>query len=246
MTSTRVFVIALALAVSVVWTGCETKKDRGTNTGSSSRSPGMATMKNIPKDQLWRVQVEDFQCLANAVHWEGKNVPHPEQVAKGLSAKFENYLLNSGAFIILGSNVSGDKAMAKDKIVESTDDFHDQETAPEFGKMQAAQYVMRGQVISFDQTGGGAIAGGNEHFVVGVGATTYKVTLSCRVFEIATNRLVFAAEGYGEIEDTQLIAGGGDQNFFVGGEFASNTPVGEAVDKAVDALVCDIVDRAYR
>lgn len=248
MRSKSLFVVALAVAVAFAWTGCEPggKKRGRSNSGSTNTSPGMAKLRNIPADQLWRVQVEDFECLASAVHWEGKNMPSPEQVARGLSAKFENYLLNSGGFIILASETSGDHQTSKHKMVEQSDDFHNQDTTAAPGQMEGAQYVMRGQVLAFNQLGGGAVAGGNKHFVVGVGSTTYEVRLSCRVFEIATGRLVFSSEGIGEIRDDALIAGGGDQNFFVGGAFADNTPVQEAVDAAVEALVEDIVERAYR
>ncbi len=242
-----VFIIGMAVG-AFVWTGCEPyEKKRGrTNQGSSNTSPGMTKVRNMPKDQLYRIQIEDFICNAQNINMPGKNSQTVAQIARGLTDKFENYIVNSGCFQVVASRTTGDRDAAIREVDETSSDYYDQDTAVEFGKQRGAQLQMRGMLVALNIIGGGDIAGGNEHFLVGVSSTTYEVRLSCKVFDNATGVIAFAGEGIGEIDDNSLIAGGGDQNWFVGGKIADNTPLQEAVDAAVDALVVDLVEKAYR
>lgn len=237
----------IAAYCTLVWTGCESSQPKGrTNSGPSNTSPGITKARNMPEDKKYRIAIEDFEVQMQNVQLPNAGGQDASQIARALTNKFENYVLNSDCFIVTGSNTSGDRNYSKSEIAEGSSDYYNQDTAAEFGKMEAPQFIMRGALVSMHVQDQGAIGGGNKHFAVGVGGTRYEVRVSCRVFDVAKNRIVFSSEGVGEKDDTTLIAGGGDQNFFVGGVIAENTPMQEVVDAAVGALVEDIVDRLYR
>jgi curli biogenesis system outer membrane secretion channel CsgG len=199
-----------------------------------------------------RVAVIDFEY--GTVHSDvaaifGSDV----DVGKGICDLLVKYLVKDGSYSVIERRAL-DKILAEQNF--STSDRANPATAARIGHILGLDAIIVGSITQFGNENknvkvGGAGGGFGGFGVGGFGHKKSKaiVKIDARLIDVDTAEILGVADGAGESsrESTSLLGGGGNWHGFGAGavDFGSsdfqNTIIGEAVNKAVQALATNVV-----
>ena len=208
-------------------------------------------------DRKPRVAVLDFDygtVMSSSSAIFGTNV----DIGKGISALLVTNLVKDGTFSVI-ERAELNKVLAEQNL--SNSNRADPASAARIGKILGVDYIIVGTITEFGNETDKQKVGGGGYNIHGFGlgnvghsGSKANVAIDARIINIDTAEILAAAEGKGQSSRSSLSLGGAGGNWWGGGngnvDFSSSnfqsTIIGEATQKAVNALAANLETQSGR
>ncbi|MEI6564213.1 MAG: CsgG/HfaB family protein [bacterium] len=133
-------------------------------------------------------------------------------------------------------------ARLTDEINRQQSSFFRPEGKTPVGRMKNAQYLIRGVINDFSQTGGGSLTLSflRSLFLLGRGHTA-RVSLTLTLVDIETGQILSSVQSTGLVRTREAFAEATYKGITFGGEVFFATPLGKATARAIEGGVQQIV-----
>jgi hypothetical protein len=111
------------------------------------------------------------------------------------------------------------------------------------GRLENAQYLIRGVVSDFDQVSGGSLWMGFRHLFIGSGGYTARVGLTLTIVDIESGRIIDSVQCSGKARAGEVYGKGAYEGVRFGGNKFFKTPLGTATAQAIQEGLKGIVKK---
>jgi curli biogenesis system outer membrane secretion channel CsgG len=169
-----------------------------------------------------RVAVASFE---NRTGFEGQ-----WKLGPGMADLLVSELVGSRNFVVLERVQLGHVV---DEISRQRHGMFRREGKVDEGRLDNAQYLIRGVITDFSQTGGGTLWMGMRRLLIGGGGYTARVGLTLTIVHIETGTIVDSVQSSGRARARQAYAQAEYKGIQFGGSAFFQTPLGEATAEAI-------------
>lgn len=114
------------------------------------------------------------------------------------------------------------------------------------GRMKGAQYLIRGVINDFSQTGGGGLSMAIRSFMFLGHGYKARVSLTLTIVDIETGQIVSSVQSTGIVRTREAYAQGTYKGVTFGGDVFFATPLGQATQRAIRSGVREITQEMPR
>lgn len=181
-------------------------------------------------------ELEGTKPLFDALGWKGLGPMVTEQAVTAL--------VKTGRVTVLERTQIGKViGLTRLETQSSLDEYFDQETTVEAGRLLGSQAVLVGAITEFEPDVAGAGAGIDIALLGGLRYHEDKavIGMELRLVHQETGRVLRAATGRAEVHHREVGGGATYEGVSVGGGAWSRTPIGVATRRALDAALAELV-----
>ncbi len=162
------------------------------------------------------------------------------KLGDGMADLLVSELVKSKNFIVLER---GHLSSIVDEITLQKNRLFRKEGKVSEGRLENAQYLIRGVVSDFDQVSGGSLWMGFRHLFIGSGGYTARVGLTLTIVDIESGRIVDSVQCSGKARAGEVYAKGSYEGIHFGGNKFFKTPLGNATAQAIQDGLKGIVKK---
>ena len=109
------------------------------------------------------------------------------------------------------------------------------------GRMKSAQYLIRGVINDFSQTGGGSLAVALRTLLFMGRGYNARVALTLTIVDIETGQIISSVQSIGVVRAREAFAQGTYKGVTFGGDIFFKTPLGQATQEAIESGVSQVI-----
>jgi curli biogenesis system outer membrane secretion channel CsgG len=152
------------------------------------------------------------------------------KLGPGIADLLVSELVKSKNFVVLERN---NLSAVVDEIALQKNRLFRQEGKIREGRLENAQYLIRGVITDFSQVSGGSLWMGFRHLFIGSGGYTARVSLTLTIIDIESGKIVDSVQCSGEARAGEVYSKGAYKDVRFGGNKFFKTPLGNATAKAI-------------
>lgn len=197
------------------------------------RMPFCGGIKHLPKEAIPpRIAVVSFKDRSSfRGNWD---------LGPGLADLLVSELVASHNFVVLER---GNLSAVVDEIMQQKNRLFRKEGKVNEGRLENAEYLIRGVVVDFSQTSGGSFWMGFRRLFIGSGGYTARVGLALTIVDVESGKIVDSVQCSGEAKAGEIYSRGSYKGVHFGGSEFFKTPLGIATSKAMRAGLKGIVKK---
>ena len=185
--------------------------------------PASRSMRPLGGDWVApRIAVASFE---NRTGFEGQ-----WRLGTGMADLLVSELVASRSFVVL-ERIQLNTVV--DEISRQRHSFFRREGKADEGRLDNAQYLIRGVITDFSQTGGGELWMRIRRWLIGAGGYTARVGLTLTIVNVETGTIVDSVQGSGRARARQAYAQAEYKGVQFGGSAFFQTPLGQATSEAI-------------